>query len=101
MPQQGSPRKHVAQRMCVACRQKFDKRRLTRIVRTPDGAIVIDSSGKRNGRGAYLCDDRACWERALARNLLNAALKTALTVDDKELLQTYMVEKLAARITRP
>jgi predicted RNA-binding protein YlxR (DUF448 family) len=54
--------KHVPYRTCVACRQKYDKRRLTRIVRTKDEGVVIDPSGKRNGRGAYLCDQFDCWK---------------------------------------
>jgi len=67
--------KHIPQRTCVACRQKRDKRSLTRIVRTADDGIVIDSTGKRNGRGAYLCDQPSCWDKALSDiRLLNRAL---------------------------
>ncbi|MGB1251205.1 MAG: RNase P modulator RnpM [Candidatus Promineifilaceae bacterium] len=81
--------KHVPQRTCVACRNKYDKRQITRIVRTTsddDGMsrVVIDSTGKRNGRGAYLCDNPACWQNAIKRNMLNIALKTELTDAEKE-----------------
>lgn len=48
------------QRMCVACRQMFDKRALLRIVRTPDGEVCIDETGKKSGRGAYVCKSEAC-----------------------------------------
>ncbi|MCA9972475.1 MAG: YlxR family protein [Anaerolineales bacterium] len=81
-PQARRP-KHVPQRTCVACRQKFDKRRLTRVVRTPEGGVVVDKSGKQNGRGAYLCDQPTCWDRVLAhRSILNQALQTTVSEAD-------------------
>lgn len=76
--------KHIPQRTCIVCRQKYDKRRLTRLVRTPDEGIVVDPTGKRNGRGAYLCDQPSCWDNLLQDVwLLNQALKT--TVSDAEM----------------
>ena len=83
--------KHVPQRTCVACRNKYDKRKITRIVRTtPDDAgetgVVIDITGKRNGRGAYLCDNPTCWQNAIKRNMLNIALKTELTDAEKAMI---------------
>ncbi len=63
---QGPRPKHVPQRMCVACREHDAKRGLIRIVRTPEGPVGLDPTGKRNGRGAYLCHNPACWERALS-----------------------------------
>lgn len=68
----------------MVCREKTDKRRLIRIVRTPTNGVVIDSTGKQNGRGAYLCDKSVCWERAIKRNVLNNALKTTLSEREKE-----------------
>ena len=76
-------RKHVPQRTCVVCRNKFDKREITRIVRTDEGALV-DPSGKLNGRGAYLCNDLECWDAAVGQNRLNGALKMTLTNENKE-----------------
>jgi predicted RNA-binding protein YlxR (DUF448 family) len=77
-------RKHIPQRTCVACRRKLDKRRLTRIVRTADEGLIVDPSGKRNGRGAYLCDEGACWDKALAGGILDKALLTKVNAADKE-----------------
>lgn len=51
------------------------------MVRTPEGTVEIDPSGKRSGRGAYLCQQRSCWETALKRRSLDRALK--ITVDEK------------------
>lgn len=73
-------RKHVPQRTCVVCRQAADKRRLTRLVRTPDSGVVVDPTGKLNGRGAYLCDQAACWDKALRHpGILNQALNSELS----------------------
>ena len=76
-------RRHVPQRSCVVCRTTSDKRRLTRIVRTPDEGVHEDPTGKRSGRGAYLCDQVICWDRALAGDALDRALRTTLTEDDR------------------
>lgn len=81
-PGQPLRRRHTPERTCVACGQKFDKRRLMRIVRTADAGVIIDPTGKRNGRGAYLCDQPACRQRAVQRRLLDRALKTTLTDDE-------------------
>lgn len=79
-------RKHVAQRTCVVCRRKMDKRQLTRIVRTADGRTVVDETGKRAGRGAYLCDRTSCWEEALRGTVLQKALKADVSREELALL---------------
>ena len=82
-------RKHVPVRTCVVCRQKDAKRTLTRLVRTIDG-VQIDPTGKLNGRGAYVCDDPACWERIVKTSILNRALKMNITDQDRKRLQQAM-----------
>ncbi len=52
-----------------------------RVVRRPDGSVVLDPSGCLEGRGAYLCTDRACWTMALRRNALQRALRSPLPTD--------------------
>ncbi len=85
------PRKRIPQRVCVACRQSFDKRELTRLVRNSESSSVqIDLSGKANGRGAYLCGNRECWERAVRSDILNQALRTTLTPEDRERIKAAM-----------
>lgn len=71
--------RHVPQRTCVVCRETNAKRELTRIVRVGDGVIEVDPTGRKNGRGAYLCDKRACWDRAISTPILARALKTSPT----------------------
>ena len=84
--------KHVPQRMCIWCRERSSKRSLTRVVRTPEGQVLIDSTGKMNGRGAYLCDDPACWERSIVTNMLGRALKTELEADTAAMLRRHAAE---------
>ena len=57
------PRK-IPQRMCVGCREKRDKKDLLRVVRTPEGQLVLDATGKKSGRGAYVCRDAQCLKKA-------------------------------------
>ncbi len=81
--------KHVPQRTCISCRQTGAKRGLVRLVRTPAGEIEVDPTGKRAGRGAYLCPKPECWERALKGKLLEQALRVTLNTDNRSLLQAY------------
>lgn len=84
--------KHIPQRTCVACRQKRDKRRLTRIVRTPDAGIIVDPTGKRNGRGAYVCDQGSCWDRILNSQILDTALKTAVSESELAAIAAHRLQ---------
>ena len=81
-------KKHIPQRTCVGCRTVQDKRSLIRLVRTPEG-VLVDPSGRLAGRGAYLHDQRSCWEAAL-KGPLARALKTELTPEDRERLTAFM-----------
>ena len=76
---------HILIRTCVVCGIKDNKRKLIRLVRT-DAGVVVDPSGKMNGRGAYLCGQESCWERAMNGNILNKALRISLTDADRERL---------------
>ena len=81
------PVKHVPQRTCVGCHTVRAKRTLVRVVRTPEG-VMVDPTGKLNGRGAYLHNSRSCWERGLSGALKNA-LKVELTIEDKQRLEAF------------
>ena len=71
--------KKVPMRMCVACREMKPKKELIRVVRTPEGEIVADETGRRNGRGAYLCRSEACLAKALKIKALERALEQPLS----------------------
>lgn len=83
-------RRPVPQRTCVGCRTVGSKREMVRVVRTPDNTVEIDPSGKRAGRGAYICQQRSCWETALKRRSLERALKTTLDDNTRAALAEYM-----------
>jgi predicted RNA-binding protein YlxR (DUF448 family) len=68
----------------------MDKRQLIRLVYTAEEGLVVDPSGKRNGRGTYLCDDPACWEKAIKTGLLNQALRAEITQSEKQRLIDYL-----------
>ncbi len=86
-----SPRpKHVPQRTCIACRRSDAKRGLIRVVRDAEGRVAVDAGGRRNGRGAYLCHELACWEVALKRRAIERALRVeALHPDDRAALLAF------------
>jgi predicted RNA-binding protein YlxR (DUF448 family) len=90
-----SRQKHKPQRTCIACRQTKDKRDLIRVVRTPEGKVVIDPTGKANGRGAYLCQQANCWEKSLRKMLLARALKVRLSEEELTALQLYLETELS------
>lgn len=70
--------KKIPMRMCVSCREMRPKKELLRVVRTPEGAIVLDRTGRANGRGAYLCDRLECLNRAVKTRALERALNLKL-----------------------
>ena len=78
--------RRIPNRSCVACRTARPKRDLLRIVRTPDGQVEADPSGRLPGRGAYVCNEPACIERAIMKGALARALKTPLPPDVRETL---------------
>lgn len=83
------PVRHVPQRTCIACRKEEGKRALVRIIRTPEQRVVVDPTGKANGRGAYLHPVRACWVKALKGATIRNALKVSPALDDVEALRAF------------
>ena len=88
MPKKPRRGKHVPQRTCVGCREVHSKRSLIRVVRNPEG-IFVDPTGKMAGRGAYLHEQRQCWEIGI-ENALARALKTDLSTEDKKRLAEFI-----------
>ncbi len=81
------------QRMCIACRQMFDKKDLTRVVKNKEGQIFVDSSGKANGRGAYVCTNQSCLEKLKKQKILNKAFKCMV----EEKIYKQLEEEIANR----
>ncbi len=70
--------KKVPMRMCTGCKEMKPKKELIRVVKTADGEIFIDNKGKANGRGAYICNDKACLEKAIKIGALSRAFATKI-----------------------
>ncbi len=68
----------IPQRKCLGCQEMKNKKDLIRIVRTPEGEIVIDRTGKRSGRGAYICPDSECLEKAIRHKAIERALEQTI-----------------------
>ena len=82
-------RQHTPQRTCVACRKVKARQELIRLVRVSDGSVEVDTSGKKAGRGAYLCRSQECWRVGLRGSQLGHVLRTTLTQDNREQLSNY------------
>ena len=89
-PKQPQRPRHVPQRTCIVCRQVRPKRELIRVVRTPAGHIELDPTGKKSGRGAYLCARRSCWEPALHQGRLEREFEIAIPAEDRPALEAYL-----------
>ena len=70
--------KKIPQRQCVGCREMKDKKALLRVVKAPDGTVSLDFGGKNPGRGAYVCHDVACLQKARKTRALERAFDTAI-----------------------
>lgn len=70
--------KKIPQRQCMGCRERMDKRELIRVVRTPEGAVQLDFSGKLNGRGAYICPKAECLKKAQKSKALDRSLEVTI-----------------------
>ena len=77
------------QRTCVGCGTVRGKREMVRVVRTPEGAVLADPTGKRAGRGAYLCAQEECWRLGLSKGRLQRSLKVKITSEDADALRAY------------
>ena len=81
----------TTQRMCVGCREMKEKKTLIRIVRTPQGTVEMDLTGKKSGRGAYVCNSRACLKQAEKSHALSRALNCSITPEVLEQIESQMV----------
>ena len=82
--------KKIPMRMCVGCREMKPKRELIRVVRPPEGSVMLDRTGKAAGRGAYVCPSSACREKA------RKALTLELTLEAQ--LEPAVYEQLAKEL---
>ena len=79
--------KKIPERKCMGCADKFPKKELLRIVRTPEGEISVDITGKKNGRGAYVCMSGECLKKARKNKGLERSLKMTIPEEVYEELE--------------
>ncbi|MCC8081147.1 MAG: YlxR family protein [Lachnospiraceae bacterium] len=82
--------KRVPVRMCVGCREMREKREMIRVVRLQDGTFCVDETGKRNGRGAYLCKNTECLEKAIRNHGMERSFKMSIPKETVALLKKEM-----------
>ena len=83
------PRK-IPQRTCMGCQAKKDKRELVRIVRSPEGEITVDLTGKKPGRGAYICPNLECFNKVVKSKRLERSLETTISEEIYETLKEQL-----------
>ena len=82
--------KKIPMRQCMGCRERREKRQLIRVVRSPEGEVSLDFSGKKNGRGAYLCPDPQCLKKAIKSKSLDRSLEVAIPQEIYDRLEKEM-----------
>ena len=81
-------------RRCIGCQQSKEKRELIRIVRGPEGDVSLDPTGRKSGRGAYLCRNEACLAQAMKTKALERSLETAVDAQLYEILQNDLKREI-------
>ena len=80
-------------RRCIACNEQKDKKDLLRIVRTPEGNIEIDLTGKKNGRGAYICKSEECLKKVIKSKKLERSFEKEISLELYESIRGVIVDK--------
>ena len=82
--------KKVPMRQCVGCGEMKSKKELIRVIKTPEGEIVLDDTGRKNGRGAYICASMGCLKTAVKRKGLERSLKVSIPTEVYDSLEQEM-----------
>ena len=85
-----SAARKIPMRQCIGCSEMKSKKEMIRVLRTTEGDIVLDVTGRKNGRGAYLCKNPDCLEKAMKSKGLERSLKTAVPEEVYEKLAKEM-----------
>ena len=85
-----SGNKKVPMRKCVGCQEMKSKKEMIRVLKTAEDEIVLDATGRKNGRGAYLCPSMDCFKKAVKNKGLERSFKTAIPKEVYETLEKEM-----------
>ena len=86
-------KKKIPERRCVGCQGTFPKKELLRVVRSPEGIISIDFTGKKSGRGAYICQNETCFKKARKSNRIASMLDCAIPEEIYDEMQKRIAEE--------
>ena len=87
-----SNNKKIPMRKCVGCQEMKSKKEMLRIIRTQEGEFLLDATGKKNGRGAYICPSSECLSKAIRQKGLERSFKQAIPQEVYEMLEREMRE---------
>ena len=82
--------KKVPMRKCVGCQEMKSKKEMIRVIRTEEGEFLLDATGKKNGRGAYICPDKECLNKAMKNKGLERSFKQSIPKEVYETLEKEM-----------
>ena len=82
--------KKIPMRKCVGCQEMKSKKEMIRVIRTQEGEFLLDATGKKNGRGAYICPDMECLKKAIKSKGLERSFKQSIPKDVYETLEKEM-----------
>lgn len=82
--------KKIPLRQCIGCGEMKNKREMIRVIKTPEGEILLDATGRKNGRGAYLCPSGECLKKAVKNKGLERSFKMAIPKEIYENLEKEM-----------
>ncbi|MDO5406803.1 MAG: YlxR family protein [Eubacteriales bacterium] len=82
--------KKVPQRQCIGCGEMKNKKEMIRILKTPEGEFTVDATGRKNGRGAYICPSMDCFQKAVKGRGLERSFKMAIPKEVYETLEKEM-----------
>ena len=80
-------------RMCIACRGAYEKKQMLRIVKDKDGNISLDFTGKKAGRGAYICDKPECIEKCVKNKILGRVFEQEISSEDYDAIKRQYADK--------
>ena len=81
--------RHVPERTCIACHEVKPKRELVRLVYSSEGVVEVDASGRKPGRGAYLCQSPECWHKGVNKGKLEHALRGKISAENRARLMKF------------
>ena len=82
--------KKIPVRRCVGCQEMKNKKEMIRVIRTKEGEFLLDATGKKNGRGAYICPSKECFQKAVKNKGLERSFKQSIPAEVYEALEKEM-----------